>query len=334
MMPSSSLFEYCIYTMKKSDNLDYCYRNGGTGTFSERKNWKTGYELYKEAKSSKKKMIILFSAAEEESGIIYIAELDRLKIDEKEKEKTIYSFGGMIRLFNARSLSSLVLKSKQRNLSDNYIRPYAICKTPIDLNDWIVENGIPPVTKRRLTGMEPFHTNKKDLKTSLLDFWQWSSSDLTNNLLRGIFAEYIVARSLGLADGIRSAWDAYDLQLPNGTKIEVKSASYIQSWYQKRHSDIIFRIPRTIEWNEETNIQSGIPKRQADIYVFCVLRHKIQDTIDPLNLDQWEFYVLSTRTIEERMGDRDSITLSKLKGLDPVKVTYAKLKDCIENITK
>ena len=43
---------------------------------------------------------------------------------------------------------------------------------------------------------------------------------------RGLLAEYIVAHALDLADAVRSEWDAYDLLLPNGIKIEVKSRNY------------------------------------------------------------------------------------------------------------
>ena len=59
---------------------------------------------------------------------------------------------------------------------------------------------------------------------------------------RGLLAEYIVAHALDLADAVRSEWDAYDLLLPNGIKLEVKSAAYIQSWYQKEYSNISFAI--------------------------------------------------------------------------------------------
>jgi len=42
-------------------------------------------------------------------------------------------------------------------------------------------------------------------------------------------AEYLVATVLGLNQGVRNEWDAYDLETEAGLKIEVKSAAYIQS---------------------------------------------------------------------------------------------------------
>lgn len=105
------------------------------------------------------------------------------------------------------------------------IRPYAVCRTP----DWLkeIEMGeLPPIEKVRKEGTERFHKNGANLNGSLVEFWQWSASDLVSNALRGILAEYIVAHALYLADAVRSEWDAYDLLLPNGIKIEVKSRNY------------------------------------------------------------------------------------------------------------
>lgn len=62
-------------------------------------------------------------------------------------------------------------------------------------------------------------------------FWRWSASDLVSNTMRGVLAEYIVALAMGIdtEEGVRREWDAYGLVLGDGTKVEVKSAAYIQS---------------------------------------------------------------------------------------------------------
>ena len=53
------------------------------------------------------------------------------------------------------------------------------------------------------TGNEPFRDGAQKLDGTLLDFWRWSASDLTNNALRGVLAEYIVALALGLTKSTR-----------------------------------------------------------------------------------------------------------------------------------
>ena len=68
----------------------------------------------------------------------------------------------------------------------------------------------------------------------MLGFSQWAYSDVSSNASRGILAEYIVASALGIAAATRREWDAYDLETQDGVKLEIKSASYLQSWAQAK----------------------------------------------------------------------------------------------------
>ena len=196
--------------------------------------------------------------------------------------------------------------------------------------DTISEFGL--MKEKRKTGSEKFHHNSDEKSISLLDFWQWSTSTLLNNTTRGILAEFIVAQSLGIAESIRSPWDAYDLQLTNGIKIEVKSSAYIQSWYQKKLSNITFGISKTRGWNEQTNQQDSELKRQVDIYIFCLLNHKIQDTIDPLDMDQWDFFILPSSVLDNKVEDWKSIGLKSLIKLNPLHVKYGDIAQSVEKL--
>jgi hypothetical protein len=49
---------------------------------------------------------------------------------------------------------------------------------------------------QRKSGGERFRANGTDIGPDLLDFWRWSASDLVNNTMRGVLAEYLVARAL------------------------------------------------------------------------------------------------------------------------------------------
>ena len=329
MNEKDTISEFCIYTMRKSDNLRYIYLGDGTGKFSEKKIWRTGHALFQQAMEENKKMPIFFSAAEEDSGLIYFAFLESIEIG---NSMTTYSFSDINKIDEPKPLSSLKLRSSQRPLSDNYIRPYAICETPDFLIEWMQEKRFAPIKKTRKTGSEKFHLNNIEKSFSLLDFWQWSTSDLMNNTIRGILAEFIVAQSLGIAENIRFPWDAYDLLLPNGIKIEVKSSAYLQSWYQKKLSNITFGIGKTKEWNEQTNQQDSESKRQADIYVFCLLNHTIQDTIDPLDMDQWDFYILSASVLDDKVGSQKKIGLNSLMKLNPLHVKYGDIAPGVEKL--
>jgi hypothetical protein len=182
----------------------------------------------------------------------------------------------------------------------------------------------------RKTGAEPLHDNGQLLDTNLLAFWQWSASDLVNNALRGRLAEYLVAYALGVADGIRVEWDAYDLKTATGCKVEVKSAAYLQSWQQTTFSAITFGIRPTFAWDAETNTYSCEQKRQADVYVFALLAHRDKATIDPLNVAQWQFYVLPVGILNAQLPVQKTISLATIQRLGATPAQFSELRAVVE----
>jgi hypothetical protein len=183
------------------------------------------------------------------------------------------------------------------------------------------------------TGQEPFTFETTPTSLTLLQFWQWSQSSLLTNTLRGHLAEFVVASALDLFKTTRVEWDAYDLKTSSGIKIEVKSAAYLQSWQQTRESLITFDIRPTQGWDAETNTTTFTKRRQADLYVFCLLHHRERLTINPLSLDQWTFYVLATSVLNEKASSQKTITLTSLLRLNPISYRYDELQTCIRQTT-
>lgn len=179
------------------------------------------------------------------------------------------------------------------------------------------------------TGKELLTFNENSVGYSLLEFWQWSVSDILSNATRGRFAEFIVGTAIGMnPKNLRDEWDAYDVTSETGIKIEVKSAAYIQSWAQKQFSKISFSIKAAKFWDADNGMRRGESKRHADIYVFCLLHNKNQETINPLKMEQWEFYVLPTCIIDNYQRSQSSITLNSLSKLtNPVR--YDELREKI-----
>ena len=101
-----------------------------------------------------------------------------------------------------------------------------------------------------------------------------------------------------------------------------------QSWDQRKLSKIIFGIQPTTVWLNN-NRRSKTKKRQADIYVFCVLNHKDKKTVNPLNLNQWDFYIIDTKILNNERTNQKTITLSSLLELNPEKLDYSGLKGSI-----
>lgn len=161
-----------------------------------------------------------------------------------------------------------------------------------------------------LAGSEPIHAGGKPTGICVSDFWRWSASDLLSNATRGVFAEFLVAQAIHHSTANpRKEWDKWDLNTPEGTKVEVKSAAYLQSWEQKRLSDIRFLVPRP------KSPDGTLMGRPADVYVFALLAHQDKTTVDPLDLSQWQFFALSARKLDDRKRSQHSITLPSLKGL-------------------
>ena len=195
------------------------------------------------------------------------------------------------------------------------------CDTMRAMTDdvWI---SAPPA--RRLDGSEPF----AGLDATVLDFWRFAMSDLRMNNLRGYLAEFLVAKAVG-ATGPRVEWDAYDVLAPDGTRIEVKSSAYMQVWDQRRPSTIRFTGLAGRTWDPRTG-ESAAATFNADVYVFAVHTARNHDEYDVLDVDQWAFYVLPRKVLED-LGYK-SIGLNALDKISAGPVSYAGLTAAIQNV--
>ena len=176
----------------------------------------------------------------------------------------------------------------------------------------VVVNNSGVIEPQPLNPSEKF-LNSENLPISdktIGDYWQWAFSDLIGNTERGVIAEYLVAMASGSERPVRNSWEPYDIQSTNGKKIEVKSAAYVQSWAQSKPSQIRFSIRKTLEWVPEENRFGKDRKRHSDLYVFCVLTEKIKSEVNPLDIEQWEFYIMSTQLIDKELADSKSISLA------------------------
>ncbi len=174
-------------------------------------------------------------------------------------------------------------------------------------------------------GDEALSYQNKNISYTLIDFWRWSVSDILSNATRGRLAEFIVATATNIdITEVRDEWGAFDLITPLGIKLEIKSAAYLQSWQQRILSIISFSTKLSSKWDAQTDKRSAIKQRHADVYVFCLLKHEDKQNVNPLNLDQWEFYVLATKQLNDYTRSQHSITLKSLKNLTPA-ISYPEL---------
>lgn len=195
-------------------------------------------------------------------------------------------------------------------------------------------------SKIRKNGKEAFRLGGADERFTVSDCWRWAHSDILENTTRGVVAEFLVAHALKQTNKLRREWGAFDCRTENGCKVEVKSAAYAQSWPQEKRSAISFDIaPRSVTWDPETNTYCRFktPKRIADVYVFCLLGQPCDPCPDPMDLDQWRFYVLARETLDCECPVQKNIALNPLKRIvcqntERTETTYRELACVIEEV--
>ncbi len=183
----------------------------------------------------------------------------------------------------------------------------------------------PAINHDFLTGDETMVNNQGQEVRTMKEYWSWAHSDLIGNTERGQLAEYIVACALGIEKNARVEWDRYDLLSAEGIAIEVKTSGYIQTWEQKELSTPQFGVQPTFGWNSKTNEYDTEKKRQSDVYVFCLHKHSDQGTINPLDMSQWDFYILPTKVLNEKVPFQKTISLNGIKKLGAKLCAYEQL---------
>ena len=135
---------------------------------------------------------------------------------------------------------------------------------------------------------------------------------------------------------LRNPWGDYDVLSPNGSKIEVKCCSYIQDWDQNDYSRIVFAglKAKEIYWSEAVKSYKELAESsyKSDFYVFALFKNKEHATLDILDRDQWDFYVLSRTQLAEGINNGGSISLERLVKLGYEPKSFDELKHAIENI--
>ena len=164
----------------------------------------------------------------------------------------------------------------------------------------------------------------------MLDFWESKFSNIYN--MQDVIAEINVKKALGIdkAQNI-DYWTLYDILYKN-FRIEIKETSYYHSWNEngKISKQIMFGITKANS-NYETVEMENKFERQNDIYVFCLNKGETKETSNPLNINNWEFYVIPTKVINEKCNNYKSIGLERVRKLTKA-ISYDKLKETIDKI--
>lgn len=171
------------------------------------------------------------------------------------------------------------------------------------------------------TGTERLISNGVITNFSMLNFWQWGYSNLLQNMQRGTFAEFIVHCALqsgGIvtSDERYTTTQPYDLDGPiipssgKTSRLEVKSAAFVQLWDIKHPERANFSIAPSIEPDASGDYVDGSSKqRNNDIYIFSVYT-ATDRKCNIFDLSWWEFYVIPTYRIDTDLVLRSQRTIS------------------------
>jgi hypothetical protein len=120
-------FPLCIYSIAHRDLLTAIAERGGAGSITERRAWTTGQKHLNAARSKRQDLALLLGDATDCSRILYHATVRDIAI---EGEQTRVTFSDLRPIPTRRTPQELVLDSTGRNIAPDFIRPYAICRTP------------------------------------------------------------------------------------------------------------------------------------------------------------------------------------------------------------
>lgn len=150
------------------------------------------------------------------------------------------------------------------------------------------------------------------------------------------FCRIIVLEAMNNQSGItpprtdfRVSMDAYDLLSPDGIRVEVKSSAYIQAWESEHPARISFRIAPAKSLDASGNYSANSQYcRHSDVYVFCVWTAMSRERT---YLFIYGFYVIATKTLDQKVPNQKTITFQSLLSLHPRKVDYFGLYEAIRS---
>ena len=185
---------------------------------------------------------------------------------------------------------------------------------------------------KKITENTPFVNGDESLGITMLDFWKYQYSNIYD--MQEYIAEFIVGKALEIDEPMnRDGWTLWDIDY-QGKRIEVKQTSYYHSWQEKIANGKIsqqrtFSItPAFTRYKDSTTSY----ERQNDIYVFCLNIGTNEEESYPLDMANWEFYVVPTSVINENCTPaQKSISLGKVRKLAPL-TKYEELKNVIDSI--
>ncbi len=180
-----------------------------------------------------------------------------------------------------------------------------------------------------LTGKEKFIFKSVPTELNMLELWQWKYSDIYD--IQNVIAEYIIEKALGIERSQNvGSWTLFDIEY-RSKRIEVKETAYYHSWQEPGDKISMQRAFGVTKAYSKYKDATSSFERQNDIYVFCLNVGFTREESNPLDLDNWEFYIVPTNIINKECGNNKTISLGKVKSLSKT-FKYDEIKSEIDRI--
>ena len=140
------LSQECIYTIVHIDLLSSIEAGSGSGVLTESKPWTSGRRLLDQSRHRNLDLPIVFADATDCSRLLFWAIIKRI---DTVADGTRYAFERLRPIPGRHAPQELVLLSSGKRIAPNYIRPYALCRTPAFLDAITPEKREQPPRGRR-----------------------------------------------------------------------------------------------------------------------------------------------------------------------------------------
>jgi len=126
-----SLTKDCVYTIVEGSQLDRLFEDELEVHREERRPWVTAEKMFHDACAANKYLPVLFGDAAHCSRLLYWGLLTDVHL---QNGATSFAVDRLRKIRGKHKTQELVLRSSQKKIAPNFIRPYAICMTPRFLN--------------------------------------------------------------------------------------------------------------------------------------------------------------------------------------------------------
>ncbi len=119
-----------MFTIRKSQDLDALFKQGGPGTLEEGRLWSEAQNPLHKAQGAKQPFLVLFAAGEAVGDLLYYAELEEISVNHA-RHTSEFKFSNMTKFEKpGPHKTELVVVRTGKHISKGHIRPYSLCKTP------------------------------------------------------------------------------------------------------------------------------------------------------------------------------------------------------------